>query len=584
MRKENSDFKTAFVSEAGSHFDNRDFFAFVELEDMACYVVADGLDQDKEVRSAEMAVKAILESFMEKPSMSRRVLRRVLEEAHEWLKFESRRVRLKASVLVIVTDYTRMIWATCGNARLYHFRGGRVNLRSKDQSLTQWMMDQGRLSESLGHGHEERGNLLNYIGRPDYFDPYISDKLPLSDGDVLLLATRGLWEQIELPEMLDALAEASDPTDLTDTLEEIVLSKQQRSVSNYTAAAVYINKTFTEKPKNYKKWILRGAMLLLTLAIAGGGIWYVKARQAETLARTVVLMTDLEQEADRYAAAGDYAKALKSYSEAKNAASKLKDKLHFQLLRGKQQVAQFVTDGDGYVQDGSYDMAIASYGDALQEVDKYKPFKAEDIKARINRAESIADVSEVMREGDKLFQEQDYNGAIAVYGKAKKSALEAEYEAGQKQAEEKIEQTQGKIDSIYKETRTLQADNLEKKGDRSLAATDYAAAIGSYKLAQEIYQEIDKLERVLAMERKIGQADEKLNPVVPAAKDSNQQPNALTDRGQASGSRQGESEDTASGVKDQGGPAANAKGDTEAVGEELEPAEDDTASSQGGDA
>ncbi|GJM71794.1 hypothetical protein HMSSN036_40100 [Paenibacillus macerans] len=83
--------------------------------------------------------------------------------------------------------------------------------------------------------------------------------------------------------------------------------------------------------------------------------------------------------------------------------------------------------------------------------------------------------------------------------------------------EEKIEQTQAKIDNIYKETRTLKADNLEKKGDRSLAAMDYAAAIESYKLAQEIYQEIDKLERVLAMERKISQADEKLNPAVPAA-------------------------------------------------------------------
>lgn len=564
MRKENSDFKTAFVSEAGSHFDNRDFFAFVELEDMACYVVADGLDQDKEVRSAEMVVKAILESFMEKPSMSRRVLRHRLEEAHEWLKFESRRVRLKASVLVIVTDYTRMIWATCGNARLYHFRGGRVNLRSKDQSLTQWMMDQGRLSESLEHGHEERGNLLSYMGRPDYFEPYISDKLPVSDGDVLLLATRGLWEQIELPEMLDALSEASDPTALTDTLEEILLSKQQKSVSNYTAAAVYINKTFTEKPKNYKKWILRGAMLLLTLAIAGGGIWYVKAKQAETLARTVVQMADLEQEADRYASAGDYAKALKSYSEAKNAASKLKDKLHFQLLRGKQQVAQFVADGDGYVQDGSYDMAVASYGDALQEADKYKPFKPEDIKSRIKRAERIAEVSEVIREGDKLFQEQDYNGAIKVYAKAKKTALEAEYEAGQKQAEEKMEQAQGKIDSLYKETRTLQADNLEKKGDRSLAATDYAAAIQSYKLAQEIYQEIDKLERVLAMERKISQADEKLNPAVPAVSN-----------------RQSEAGDAAaSGANDQSSVAANAGTDTE--GADVEAAED-AASSQGGD-
>lgn len=34
MRKDNSDFSTAFVSEAGSYIDNRDYFAFMETDDM----------------------------------------------------------------------------------------------------------------------------------------------------------------------------------------------------------------------------------------------------------------------------------------------------------------------------------------------------------------------------------------------------------------------------------------------------------------------------------------------------------------------------------------------------------------------
>lgn len=36
---------------------------------------------------------------------------------------------------------------------------------------------------------------------------------------------------------------------LTDTLEEVLLSKQHRTVNNYTAAAIYVNKVFQEKPK-----------------------------------------------------------------------------------------------------------------------------------------------------------------------------------------------------------------------------------------------------------------------------------------------------------------------------------------------
>ncbi|WP_334075097.1 MULTISPECIES: serine/threonine protein phosphatase [Paenibacillus] len=516
MRKENSDFKTAFVSEAGSYIDNRDYFAFVELDDMACYVIADGLDQDREASSAEMVVRAILESFMEKPSLSRRKIRNDLEAAHEWLKFESRRVRLKASVLVIVTDYTRMVWASCGNARMYHFRGGRLNLRSKDQSLTELLTDSGKLSQAGAVRHEERGNLLNYMGKPDRFEPFVSKKTPLSDGDVLLLCTPGLWKQVEIPEMLDALTASSDPETLTDTLEEVVLSRQEKTVDNYTGAAVYVNKAFVEKPKNYKKWALRIAMLLLSLAIAGGGIWYAKARQAAKLAEAVVQMTEFEQDGDEYAAAGDYPKALKAYSEAKNAASRLKDKLHFQLLRNKQKVAQAVTDGDGYVKDGSYDMAVESYEKALKDAGKYKVFKEEHIRERIARSGMIAELAVIFQEGDKKLQGQDYNNALKTYNKAKAAAVDAGYAEGQKQAEDKIKAAQEKIDQLYAETKTLKADNLEKKGDRSLAAMDYAGAIEAYTLAQEIYQEIDKLERVLAMERKIAKADEKLHPVVPA--------------------------------------------------------------------
>lgn len=67
MRKENSDFLMSFVSESGSFMTNRDFFGCVELEDKACYIIADGLDSDEEAHSAEMIVQTILESFWRNP-------------------------------------------------------------------------------------------------------------------------------------------------------------------------------------------------------------------------------------------------------------------------------------------------------------------------------------------------------------------------------------------------------------------------------------------------------------------------------------------------------------------------------------
>ena len=38
MRKQNSTFKTAFLSEAGSKLENNDYFAYVELDRYACYL------------------------------------------------------------------------------------------------------------------------------------------------------------------------------------------------------------------------------------------------------------------------------------------------------------------------------------------------------------------------------------------------------------------------------------------------------------------------------------------------------------------------------------------------------------------
>ena len=41
MRKQNSDFEARFISEEGSRLKNRDYFGYVELDEFACYVIAD---------------------------------------------------------------------------------------------------------------------------------------------------------------------------------------------------------------------------------------------------------------------------------------------------------------------------------------------------------------------------------------------------------------------------------------------------------------------------------------------------------------------------------------------------------------
>ena len=60
MRKQNSVFKTAFTSEADKNLKNTDSFGYVELDKYACYVIADGIDDQVDGMSAKLAVDTII--------------------------------------------------------------------------------------------------------------------------------------------------------------------------------------------------------------------------------------------------------------------------------------------------------------------------------------------------------------------------------------------------------------------------------------------------------------------------------------------------------------------------------------------
>ena len=71
MRKSNSIFKTAFVSESGAELTNKDYFAYVEFDDYACYVLASGITDFETSEAAKEAVEHIILSFGEHPGISK---------------------------------------------------------------------------------------------------------------------------------------------------------------------------------------------------------------------------------------------------------------------------------------------------------------------------------------------------------------------------------------------------------------------------------------------------------------------------------------------------------------------------------
>ena len=122
MRKQNSDFEARFISEEGSRLKNRDYFGYVELDEFACYVIADGITEVTDVESARLAIETVILSFQENPSLSKRAVKRLLKRANRALLGKESDRRLKASITVVVTDYQKMIWV-CGEHKAPHVPG-----------------------------------------------------------------------------------------------------------------------------------------------------------------------------------------------------------------------------------------------------------------------------------------------------------------------------------------------------------------------------------------------------------------------------------------------------------------------------
>ena len=149
MRKSNSIFKTAFVSESGAELKNNDYFAYVEHDNYACYVLASGITDFETSIAAKEVVEHLILSFEEKPSMSKMTLRQYMKETNERLLSGSHAHRLKASVIMLVTNYEKFRYVSAGNVRLRMYRNGRFLIASSDMSLADDLIKKVKVKRCL---------------------------------------------------------------------------------------------------------------------------------------------------------------------------------------------------------------------------------------------------------------------------------------------------------------------------------------------------------------------------------------------------------------------------------------------------
>lgn len=530
MRRENAGFHTAFVSEEGTKLLNRDYFAYVEMDDYACYAAADSLDDEKEINSAELVVECILREFTEHPTMRAASVKRMIKKAHRELLYNKEGMRLRASAAVAVTDYVKCRYITVGNSRFALVRNERILYESRDQSLTENLVEREALPLDKAAAHEERNNLYSYLGQnTGRIQIPMSKKRRLANGDVLLLYTRGIWENCDRAELIDAAKDVTSPQELVDNIEELLLGRQKPEIDNYTLAVTFVDKVYLN-PK--KRWTVKKVLALVIpiaviLLILGASLfvrWRIRAGWQQ----------DMEQHmesAGEYLSFGHYETAVEEYKQAAELAGKLKDTVGKEAAENHRKLGEQILAADQAMGEEDYTKALAFYEKALELSGLCGGMGDDHIREQMDKLDRYQELYELIESAEGKEEYGDYAGAVELYKKAKALAsdlydqdLRAEALDKQRAAEEALEklrqeqmaELEEKIQKAVEEEKVAQeledqglindkknALELESKGNELMNKEDYVSAIPYLETARSMYEALGMNKRVDVLEDQI---------------------------------------------------------------------------------
>jgi PPM family protein phosphatase len=136
-------------------------------------------------------------------------LGRAFATAHAAILREAAKQRLPDSprtvIAACVVQDGQVYWTHVGDCRFYLLRKGRVVARSRDHTVVQRLVDEGRIREEAAGTHPQRNRLLQCLGgfQIPRSEPAASERL--APEDIVLLCSDGFWGPLAPRQMMHAL-------------------------------------------------------------------------------------------------------------------------------------------------------------------------------------------------------------------------------------------------------------------------------------------------------------------------------------------------------------------------------------------
>jgi serine/threonine protein phosphatase PrpC len=167
--------------------------------DPPLFVLADGMGG---AQAGEVASRLATEAFSELPSdgnAEERLAaagRAANERIHEMARTHRDQAGMGTTITAALAGGREVTIAHVGDSRAYRLRGGRLEPLTRDHSLVQTLIEQGRLSEEEAQHHPQRSVITRALG----IEPRVeveTHTYPARPDDVYLLCSDGLTDMVD---------------------------------------------------------------------------------------------------------------------------------------------------------------------------------------------------------------------------------------------------------------------------------------------------------------------------------------------------------------------------------------------------
>jgi len=227
-------------------------------ENFVFAVVADGMGGHTGGALASQAVvDAVLPAFSKfRPGkdVPKDTLRSMIMAAHEKVAAAGQGYQRdpRSTAVVAMAGPERLVWAHCGDSRLYLFRDGKFEKRTDDHSLVEILFQQGKITEAEMLTHPERSRLFSSLGGDDPPAIVFGSLEDPEPSDTIMLASDGLWTYFEPFEMAQLISYRTLP----DACDRLIALARKRALGNGDNISIAL----VRKPQPPGKRSLLGAL------------------------------------------------------------------------------------------------------------------------------------------------------------------------------------------------------------------------------------------------------------------------------------------------------------------------------------